>query len=80
MGRGAFNPMEFGVNLEKAVFVDLMVDEFGATYRGVWTMDELCLHPREAARFCDDVRRKHGFFDLPDDIILRSIMTRRKAG
>jgi hypothetical protein len=27
-----------------------------------------------------NLRQKHGFFDLPDDIILRSIMTARKRG
>lgn len=78
MGRGKFDPSEFGVNLEKDQFTDQMVDDFGETYRGQWTIDELCLHPREAVRFCDDVRRKHGYFDLPDDVILRVIMGRRK--
>jgi hypothetical protein len=57
-----------------------MVDVFAEVYRDAWTIDELCLHPREAARFCDDARRKHGFYDVPDDIILRSIMNRRKYG
>jgi hypothetical protein len=34
--------------------------------------------PREALRFCDDFRRKHQCMDVPDDIILRSIIGRRK--
>jgi hypothetical protein len=78
MGRGKFEPSEFGVNLTREEFDDMMVNDFGDTYRGQWTIDELCLHPREAARFCDDIRRHHGFYDLPDDIILRVIMGRRK--
>jgi len=78
MGRGKFNPADFGVNLEREEFSDLMVDEFNGIYRGAWTIDELLLHPREAARFCDDVRRKFSYHDLPDDIILRVIMSRRK--
>jgi hypothetical protein len=78
MGRGKFDPAEFGVNLDKEEFTDQMVDEFNIIYRGGWTIDELCLHPREAARFCDDVRRKYGYYDLPDDIMLRVIMGRRK--
>lgn len=54
-----------------------MVDAFGAAYRGQWSIDELMLHPREAAHFCDDVRRQFGYFDVPDDIVLRVILTRR---
>jgi hypothetical protein len=42
------------------------------------SIDELLLHPREAAHFCDDVRRQYGYFDVPDDIILRVILTRGK--
>ena len=78
MGRGNFNPAEFGINLSREEFADQMVDEFNSTYHAQWTIDELLLHPREAAIFCDQVRRKHGYFDVPDDIILRVIMTRRK--
>ncbi len=78
MTRGKFDPAEFGVNMEKEEFIDQMVEDFAAHYRDAWSIDELCLHPREALVFCDDVRRKHGYFDLPDDIILRVIMGRRK--
>jgi hypothetical protein len=77
MGRGKFDPKEFGINLSRKELTDQMVEEFGASYRS-WTIDELLLHPREAVRFCDDVRRKYAYWDLPDDIILRVIMTRRK--
>lgn len=78
MGRGQFNPKDFGVSLNRTDLTDEMVEDFGSVYRGQWTIDELLLHPREAMRFCDDVRRKHGYYDLPDDIILRVILTRRK--
>jgi len=78
MGRGKFEPAEFGVDLSREAFSDQMIDEFNGVYRGGWTIDELLLHPREATRFCDDVRRKFGYWDLPDDIILRVILTRRR--
>jgi hypothetical protein len=78
MGRGNFDPKEFGVDLGRTDFTDMMCDDFNDTYKGAWTIDELLLHPREAALFCDQVRRKHGYYDLPDDVILRVIMTRRK--
>lgn len=78
MGRGNFSPLEFGVELTRDALMDLMVEEFNVTYRDTLTIDELLLHPREATRFCDLVRGKHSFYDLPDDIILRSVMNRRK--
>jgi hypothetical protein len=78
MGRGKFDPTEFGVSLSREELSDQMVNAFNDTYRGGWTIDELLVHPREAVKFCDDVRRKHAYYDLPDDIILRGIMNARK--
>ena len=78
MGRGNFKPSDFGIPLSKDDFTDQMVDDFATIYRDTWTIDELLLHPREAALFCDDVRRKHHYFDVPDDIILRVVLGRRK--
>lgn len=78
MSRQSFDPRDFGVNMEKPEFIDQMCEDFNTVYRGQWTVDELLLRPREAMRFCDDVRHRHGYYDLPDDIILRSILQRRK--
>jgi len=78
MARGKFDPADFGVDLSPADFTDQAVEAFGTAYRGTWTIDELLLHPREAAQFCDQFRRKHRYFDVPDDIILRVILHRRK--
>jgi hypothetical protein len=79
MGRGKFVPAEFGVRLSKDDFVDQMVEDFGVLYRGTWTIDELLLHPRDALQFCNEVRHKHGYCNLPDDVILRVILQRRKS-
>lgn len=79
MSRGRFDPKDFGIDMDREAFTDCMVDDFNDIYKGYWTIDELLLHPSEAVRFCEDVRRKHGYYDLPEDIILRSILTRRKA-
>ena len=76
MTRGKFNPADFDVDLSREDLTDQIVSDFSETYRDTWTIDELLLHPREAVRFCDDVRRRHGYYDLPDDIILRVILTR----
>lgn len=78
MGRGRFNPNEFGVEMARDEFMDQMVDDFNLAFGESLTVDELLLHPRTALRFCDDVRHKHRYHDAPDDIILRSVMTRRK--
>ncbi len=78
MSRSKFDPREFGVELDQAEFVDEMVDDFNAAYQRKWTIDELLLHSREAIRCCDDVRHKRGYYDVPVDIILRSIIQRRK--
>lgn len=78
MGRGNFNPADFGISVNKEEFTDQMVEAINSIYRGQWSVDELMLHPREAVRFCDQVRHQHGYYDVPDDIILRVILTRRK--
>jgi hypothetical protein len=77
MKRGDFSPLEYGIDLTKDVLVDLLIDEFNTTFKGM-SIDEVCLRPKVALYFCDTVRQKHGFFDLPDDILLRCIMNRRK--
>ena len=60
MARGKFNPLDFGVNLERDAFMDVMVEDFNEAFKGGMSIDELCLRPRAALAFCDDVRRKHG--------------------
>jgi zona occludens toxin (predicted ATPase) len=78
MARTSFSPSDFGVDLDKEAFMDQMVDDLADAYRDALSIDELLLHPREAMHFCDTVRHKHGYYDLPDDIILRAILDRRK--
>lgn len=79
MARGKFDPADFGIeDMERDDFMDLMVEEFNNRFRGQWTIDEVLLHPRDAMAFCDDVRMRHGWLMLPDDVILRSVLTRRK--
>lgn len=77
MAKRSFDPKEYGVGLDRDRFDDLMVDEFHNTIRA-WTIDELLLRPRDALDFCNEVRSKHGWPDLPDECILRVILQRRK--
>ncbi len=77
MGKGAFDPKEYGVSIDRASYLT-NGRKFSDAYKGQWSIDELLLHPRETMRFCDDVRHKRKYYDVPDDIILRSVMIRRK--
>ena len=80
MRRGDFDPRDYGVDMDRARFQELMADDFAEAFHGTTSEDELLLHPRDALRFCDDIRHKHGFFDMPDDLILRSVINGRKHG
>jgi len=77
MGRSKINPADYGIEVDQKAFTDQMCEALAQAYPA-WSLDELLLHPREAAHFCDAVRRQHGYYDVPDDIILRAIMARRK--
>ena len=79
MARGHFNPLDFGVNLERESFMDMIVDDFNFMFKDTLSIDEVCLRPRTALAFCESVRSKHHWHDVPDDIILRSVMNRRKG-
>jgi hypothetical protein len=78
MARGNFDPSEFGIDATREDFADQMAEDFNTYFRGQLTVDELLLHPRDAMRFCDEIRHRRGYWTLPDDIILRTILGRRK--
>lgn len=78
MTRKRFTPQEYGVDMDRERFGDLIAETFNGQYRGQWTVDEMLLHPREAGQFCEDVRRAHNFHDVPDHVILRVLLARRK--
>lgn len=78
MARQYFKPQDFGIDMDKDNFVDQLCNEFNEYTRGTLTVDEMLLRPRTALHFCDMVRGKYGYYDLPDDIILRCILGRRK--
>ena len=78
MSRGKFQPQDFGVDMSKDDFLDLMTNEFGDFTKSNLSLDELLLRPSTALVFVNNVRAKHGFYDVPEDIILRSVMIRRK--
>lgn len=77
MAREKVNPHDYGVDMERPAFDDLLVERFNEFSSGL-SFDEMLLRPRVAMQFCDQVRQRQGWFDLPDDIILRVVMIRRK--
>ena len=79
MARDRFNPQDFGINMSKDDLTDMLLDKLSAMYRGLWTIDELLLHPLDAHRFCDEVRMEHGFYDAPDEVLLRPMINRRSG-
>ena len=78
MGRPVFDPKNYGIDSDRSAVVDQFCEDFNDKYHGMLSIDEVLLHPRTAMRFCDDVREKHGWFELPDEAILRSVLNRRK--
>ena len=78
MTRGKFKPQDFGVDIDKDDFLDRIVELFSEYTRGTISLDEMLLRPDMSKQFCNDVRTRTGYFDVPDDIILRSVMMRRK--
>jgi hypothetical protein len=70
---------EYGVETDPEQFVDQLAERFGSMYPA-FSIDELLVRPREALRFCDAVREATGNYDLPDDLLLRPLLNRRKNG
>jgi hypothetical protein len=70
---------EYGIDTDPDAFVDQLVERFQGMYPA-FTIDELLVRPREALRFCDSVRTATGNYDLPDDLLLRPLLNRRKQG
>lgn len=70
---------EYGIDTDPEMFVDSLVERFQGMYPA-FSIDELLVRPREALRFCDSVRCATGNYDLPDDVLLRPLLNRRKQG
>ncbi len=65
----------FGVQLEHGEFTNLVAATFSRLGSSL-APNELVLRPREALAFCDEFRREIGCVDVPDDVILRALMSR----
>jgi hypothetical protein len=75
----SFQPRDFGVELSRAEFIDLLVADLCAEFGALWMVEELLFRPDVAKKFCKEFRRKRGFTSVPDDFILRSLMQRKRG-
>lgn len=74
--RDEWQPSMFGIEgMSRAEIVQVLVHYFTESLGRTWTVDELLLHPSDAARFCQDARFKAGWFDMPDDFVLYIVKT-----
>lgn len=60
-------------------FTDTIADAMTALCPA-WTVDEMLLHPDIAKAVCKETRTRTGCHGVPDDLILRCIIARRKKG
>jgi hypothetical protein len=61
-------------------FADMLLAAFRATFGEQVTVEEVLVQPREANRFCDSVRQRFGYPDLPDGVILQSLLRTEQGG
>jgi hypothetical protein len=69
--------IENGCSIPLADFQNQLAAIMAEMYR-TWSVDELLLHPSEGLEFCAVVRRQTNCRDLPEDLILRCLLNRRK--
>lgn len=68
---------ECGCSMDAKMFRDLVVERHGTMHRS-WTEDDLVCHPDEAKAFCQAIRSEVGA-EVPDPVILRTLLNARKA-
>lgn len=79
-GRIAGQLKEYGCDMSPNQFRE-HADQMFAEHVSDYTVDEMLLHPKAAIAYCDTVRQSgKEFANLPDDLILRSLIGQRKKG
>jgi hypothetical protein len=67
----------YGVDKTPDEFKEMLVDRLHSMYPA-FSIDELLVRPQEAIDYCKSIRRTLENFDLPDDLILRPLLSTRK--
>jgi hypothetical protein len=68
---------DHGCDMDVAVFRELLKGRLADDYPG-WNDEELMHRPQEALRYCQAIRQAARCFDLPDELILRTLSNMRK--
>jgi hypothetical protein len=70
---------DLGFDIDPDAFKDVLSDTFDSMYAGMLpSIDELLVRPTEALRYCVAIRDRLRNFDLPEDVILRTLLNTRK--
>jgi hypothetical protein len=69
---------ECGCGMDAKMFRELVVERH-AVMHPTWTQDDLVCHPDDAKNFCDVIRGEVRA-DVPDHVILKTLLNARKAG
>lgn len=69
---------EHGCTMDPAVF-RTMLEEKKAAMSPDWSFDDLVCRPDHAKRFCELIRAEPSCQQLPDFLILRTLMNVRKS-
>lgn len=75
MARLTMGLRDFGIE-DVGEFGDAMAELFDSMYPRL-AFDDPLLRPREALKFCDAARDGAQYFDVPDELILRTMLARR---
>ena len=76
----------FGITMPEGDFRELLLVLYERHYHNLTGRDELLVRPREAMRYCDRIRDElfdrgeDQAIDLPDDVILRTLLNIMKQG
>jgi hypothetical protein len=81
MARGNKTIEDFDFGITKEAFLYCLNDTFDSMYREMdLTVDELLVRPTEGLRYCAAIRERLKFLDIPEDVIMRTLLNERKHG
>jgi len=70
---------EYGCETPIKQFQDALEEVFNRDYRARFTVDSLMQHPSDAVEYCQKINKyQSDFAAVPENLILRCLMARRK--
>jgi hypothetical protein len=72
---------DLGFDIDPETFEHALTDTFDSMHRdNMSSLDELLVRPTRALIFCEAIRERLNEYDLPEDVILRTLLNLRKHG